>query len=360
MVLPPSAAATVTLLSTIGNCEGRGDDERRRKMMMKAREGRRKTMKARENRGTDERRRSAGREGRQLKEVTADNVVVVRVGLEKRIAIVTGGNKGIGLEIRRQLASNGIMVILTARDEKRGFEIVENLKLVGYLLDILVNNAGISGSIIDEDAQKRLKLVDIVSSNLKVEIIEQSYEMGEACLGTNYYGVKLVTEELIPLLQLSDSAKIVNVSSTLGQLELVLNEKAEELSDTDSLTEEKVEEVLKRYLEDLKEDLLETKGWPVNFSAYIMSKAALNAYTRVLAKKYPHIAINAVSPGFVKTDLNHHRGILTVEQGAKGPVMLALLPIGGPSGLFYNQMEVSTFSTREITYLYHLLYVSIQ
>ncbi|KAF5937115.1 hypothetical protein HYC85_024621, partial [Camellia sinensis] len=246
-----------------------------------------------------------------------------------RIAIVTGGNKGIGLEICRQLASNGIMVILTARDEKRGFEIVENLKACGLSgilfhqlevtdqasiasmadfiknkfgkLDILVNNAGISGSIIDEDAQKRLKLVD-----------------------------------------------------------LVLNEKAEELSDTDSLTEEKVEEVLKRYLEDLKEDLLETKGWPVNFAAYIMSKAALNAYTRVLAKKYPNIAINAVSPGFVKTDLNHHRGILTVEQGAKGPVMLALLPIGGPSGLFYDQMEVSTFSTREITYLYHLLYVSIQ
>ncbi|KAI7989685.1 Short-chain dehydrogenase/reductase 2b [Camellia lanceoleosa] len=291
----------------------------------------------------------------------------------KRIAVVTGGNKGIGLEICRQLASNGIMVILTARDDKRGLEAIENLKACGLSdvlfhqlevtnqasitsmadfiknkfgkLDILVNNAGISGSMIDEDAQKRLKLVDIVGSNLKAEkCIEQSYEMGEACLGTNYYGVKLVTEEFIPVLQLSDSAKIVNVSSTLGQLELVLNEKAKkELSDTDNLTEEKVEEVLKRYLEDLKEDLLETKGWPVNFSAYIMSKVALNAYTRVLAKKYPNIAINAVSPGFVKTDLNHHRGILTVEQGAKGPVMLALLPNGGPSGLFYDQMEVSTF-----------------
>ncbi|KAL7188861.1 hypothetical protein ACSBR1_038673 [Camellia fascicularis] len=84
--------------------------------------------------------------------------------------------------------------------------------------------------------------------------------MGEACPGTNYYGVKLVTEELIPLLQLSNSAKIVNVSSTLGQLELVLNEKAKkELSDTDSLTEEKVEELLKRYLEDLKEDCWKPK-----------------------------------------------------------------------------------------------------
>ncbi|XP_028051443.1 short-chain dehydrogenase/reductase 2b-like isoform X3 [Camellia sinensis] len=289
----------------------------------------------------------------------------------KRIAIVTGGNKGIGLEICKQLASNGTMVILTARDEKRGLETVENLKACGLShilfhqlevtdqasiasmadfiknkfgkLDILVNNAAISGSIIDEEAQKRLN--QIVSSNVKGEkFMEQSYEMGEACLGTNYYGVKLVTEEFIPLLQLSDSAKIVNVSSTLGQLELVLNEKAKkELSDTDSLTEEKVEEVLKRYLEDLKEDLLATKRWPVNCSAYIMSKAALNSYTRVLAKKYPNIAINAVSPGYVKTDLNYHRGIFTVEEGARGPVMLALLPNSGPSGLFYDQMKVSSF-----------------
>ncbi|CAL5360032.1 unnamed protein product [Camellia sinensis] len=153
---------------------------------------------------------------------------------EKRIAVVTGGNKGIGLEICRQLASNGIMVILTARDEKRGLEVVENLKACGLSgilfhqlevtdqasitsmadfiknkfgkLDILVNNAGISGSIIDEDAQKRLKLVDVNGRSLSRNKLLWS----EA---------KVVTEELIPLLQLSDSAKIVNVSSTLGQLE---------------------------------------------------------------------------------------------------------------------------------------------
>ncbi|CAL5381592.1 unnamed protein product [Camellia sinensis] len=104
------------------------------------------------------------------------------------IVVVTGGNKGIGLDISRQLASNGIMVILTARDEKRGLEAVKNLKSCGLShilfhrlkvsdqariasmadfiknkfgkLDILVNNAGISGSIIDEEAQKGLSLVD--------------------------------------------------------------------------------------------------------------------------------------------------------------------------------------------------------
>lgn len=122
------------------------------------------------------------------------------------------------------------------------------------------------------------------------------------------------------------------------------NEKAKkELSDIESLTEQKVDELVQEFVKDLKEDTLEARGWPLMFSAYIVSKAALNGYTRVLAKNYPNMAINALSPGFVKTDLNHNTGILTVEQGAKGPVMLALVPDGGPSGLFYDQMEVSTF-----------------
>ena len=97
------------------------------------------------------------------------------------------------------------------------------------------------------------------------------------------------------------------------------------------------------FLEDVKENLIETKGWRVNFSAYFVSKAALNAYTRILASKYPKIAINSIHPWFVRTDINHNTGVMTTEEGAKGPVMLALMPEGGPSGLFFNTTEVSTF-----------------
>ncbi|KAE9452086.1 hypothetical protein C3L33_16012, partial [Rhododendron williamsianum] len=238
----------------------------------------------------------------------------------KRVALVTGSNKGIGLEICRQLASNGVMVILTARDENQD-------------TIMQVNNAGVSGTAIDP------AIAGPEAKKLK-EVLNESWEAAEACLRTNYYGVKLVTEELIPLLQLSDSPRIVNVSSILGQLKLISNEKAKkELSDIESLTVEKVDELVQEFAKDLKEDKLEARGWPNIFSAYIVSKAALNGYTRVLAKNYPNIAINAVSPGYVKTDLNHNNGILTVEQGAKGPVMLALVDDGGPSGLFYDKME---------------------
>ncbi|KAI6702148.1 hypothetical protein NL676_011284 [Syzygium grande] len=176
------------------------------------------------------------------------------------------------------------------------------------------------------------------------EHIKETLESAEKCLRTNYYGIKQVTAALLPLLQQSKAAKVVNVSSSLGQLKYIPGENIkEELSDIDNLTEEKVDGLVVRFLKDKKEDTVETGGWPIILSAYIVSKAALNAYTRALAKKYPGIAINAVNPGFVKTDLNRNTGILSVEEGARGPVTVALLSKDGPSGAFFDRTVVSTF-----------------
>ncbi|XVE77094.1 hypothetical protein DITRI_Ditri13aG0034600 [Diplodiscus trichospermus] len=130
----------------------------------------------------------------------------------------------------------------------------------------------------------------------------------------------------------------------MGKLKNVSNKWAKAvLSDGENLTEEKVDEVLSEYMKDFKEGSLEAKGWPAFMSTYILSKAAMNAYTRILAKKYPDFCINCVCPGFVKTDINYNCGILTVEEGAESPVRLALLPNGGPSGLFFDRMEESEF-----------------
>ncbi|KAB2632928.1 salutaridine reductase-like [Pyrus ussuriensis x Pyrus communis] len=284
------------------------------------------------------------------------------------IAVVTGGNKGIGFEISRQLAANGVGVVLTARDVRRGTEAVEKLKasyglsdvvfhqldvtdpssiasLAEFLktqlgkLDILVNNAAVLGSVFLE------KLAIGPDAGNTNQVLKQTYEAAGDCLKTNYYGIKQLTEALIPLLQQSDSARIVNVSSKLGQLRVIPNEKAKkELGDGDSLTEEKVDNLVEGFLEDVKQNLVEAKSWPTNFPAYTVSKAALNAYTRVLAKKYSNkIAINVVCPGFTDTDLNNHTGVFTVEEAAKGPVKLALLPDIGVSGLFFAKTELSTF-----------------
>lgn len=117
----------------------------------------------------------------------------------------------------------------------------------------------------------------------------------------------------------------------------------EVLSDVQNLTEEKIDDLLNEFLKDFKGGSLETKGWPLDMSAYTISKAALNAYTRVLAKKYPSFCINAVCPGYVKTDINHNLGIQTPDEGAESAVRLALLPNASPSGLFFFRSEEASF-----------------
>lgn len=116
----------------------------------------------------------------------------------------------------------------------------------------------------------------------------------------------------------------------------------EVLSDVQHLSEEKIDEILNEFLEDFKEGSHETKGWPLANSGYIVSKVALNAYTRVLAKKYPSWCINAISPGYVKTDMNHGNGALTSDEGAEPIVRLALQE-GSPTGVFFSRGEEKSF-----------------
>lgn len=115
------------------------------------------------------------------------------------------------------------------------------------------------------------------------------------------------------------------------------------LDDVENLTEEKIYGVLQEYHEDFKKGSLEAKNWPAYMSSYILSKAALNAYTRILAKKLPNFCINCVSPGFVSTDLTFNSGVLTVEEGAESIVKIALLSTGGSSGLFFDRQEIFPF-----------------
>ncbi|XP_058744028.1 (+)-neomenthol dehydrogenase-like isoform X2 [Vicia villosa] len=292
----------------------------------------------------------------------------------KRYAVVTGANKGIGFAVCKPLASKGITVVLTARDQKRGLEAVDKLKqlsLPGLVvfhqldvtdpasitsfadfiknqygkLDILVNNAGIPGVQVDSEALAAAKSAENGGQIDWSKILTDSYEQTEAGIKTNYYGAKELTEALIPLLRLSTSPTIVNVSSSMGKLEKIPNGWPKEvLSDIENLTEEKIDEVLNKFLKDFKEGaIVENKGWPSNMSTYIISKAALSAYTRVLAKKFPSICINAVCPGYVKTDINYNTGYLTPDEGAESIVRLALLPDGSPSGHFFVRNEEKPF-----------------
>ncbi|XP_047328980.1 (+)-neomenthol dehydrogenase-like [Impatiens glandulifera] len=191
-----------------------------------------------------------------------------------RCAIVTGANKGIGFEICKQLVASGITVVLTARDEKRGLEALEKLKespsdkvidvlfhrldvadpstippLVDFVkakfgkLDILINNAAIAGGSVDWDYLKHLVIKPGWMTQAKpTDETSETYEMAEECLQVNYYGTKRMVEAFVPLLQLFDSPRIVNVSSTSGMLHNIPNKWAKQvLNDADNLTEERID-----------------------------------------------------------------------------------------------------------------------
>ena len=152
----------------------------------------------------------------------------------------------------------------------------------------------------------------------------------------NVYNALVMSSISITLLRLMLSSSFF--------YQFVSNERVRmELNDVDVLSVERLDGIVNEFLNDVKEDMLHDRGWPTQTSAYTISKAAVNAHTRIVAKSNPSLLINCVCPGSVKTDMTCNTGLVTVDVGAKGPVMLALLPEGGPSGLFFQKMEASIF-----------------
>lgn len=269
------------------------------------------------------------------------------------VAVVTGANKGIGYEIVRQLAKEDVTVILTARNEQLGMLSTEKLRAEGLNIDFHTLDVCSTDSIasLSQNIKQKYGGFDILVNNAATADYGNSYEELKLVLQTNYWGVKNVTKGLLPLLRPSSSgARIINVSSHLGMLERIKNATfVQQLSDIGNLSEEKVDAFVQQFLEDSNSGDLASRGWPKNLSAYCVSKVAVNAYTRVLAKELPNrpegqnFYVNSMAPGYVKTDLNRNSGILTPEKGADTVVWLALLPPGGPTGQFFYQRKYLAF-----------------
>lgn len=231
----------------------------------------------------------------------------------KRVAIVTGANRGIGFETCRQLAKREIRVILTSRDQAKGKAAAEKLQAerldVSYYpvdvadsesikrlaqfiksefgrLDILVNNAGVS---LDSTANPDGSIL-----NLKISTLHKTLE-------TNTFGPLLLCQALIPLMTEHNYGRVVNVSSGAGQL-----------SDMNT-------------------------GYP----SYRISKTALNAVTRIFGNelKGTNILVNSACPGWVKTDMGGSNAPRTLEQGADTILWLATLPDDGPTSGFFRDRK---------------------
>jgi (+)-neomenthol dehydrogenase len=127
-------------------------------------------------------------------------------------------------------------------------------------------------------------------------------------------------------------------------MQLFRNEELKrELNDIDNLTPERLDGLLDMFLNDLEAGEVESNGWPMYFSAYKVAKAAMNAYSRILARRHPELRVNCVHPGYVRTDMTIHSGLLTPEEGGSRVAMVALLPGGGPTGAFFEDFQQSSF-----------------
>lgn len=237
--------------------------------------------------------------------------------LKGRVALVTGGNRGIGFEIARKLAALDITVLIGVRNQEQGVKAQDRLKrdeldvhfilldvtdalsiqsAVGRIrddfrrLDILVNNAGI---MIDS----------------KTVITELNLTIFQNTLETNAFGPLLLSQACLPLMKANNYGRIVNMSSILGSLT--------NIASPDSQHAE------------------------VQSPAYRLSKAALNGITVLLASELrgTNILVNSACPGWVRTDMGGDQAPLSPEQGADTPVWLATLPEEGPSGGFFRERQ---------------------
>jgi NAD(P)-dependent dehydrogenase (short-subunit alcohol dehydrogenase family) len=234
----------------------------------------------------------------------------------QKIALITGANKGIGLETARQLGKQNIIVLIGARDAKKGEAAAKEMQGQGLdgrslaidvadpksieraaaqvdrefgRLDILINNAGV---MIDDQKKK---------------VSEQSLDTWRATFDTNLFGLIATTRAFLPLLRKSEAGRIVNLSSILGSI---------------------------TYHSTPGSPTYDFKVAP----AYDVSKAAVNAYTVHLAYelKDSKIKVNAAHPGWVKTDMGGEGATMEIVDGAKTSVALATIGKDGPNGAYLH------------------------
>jgi NAD(P)-dependent dehydrogenase (short-subunit alcohol dehydrogenase family) len=227
----------------------------------------------------------------------------------KRTAIVTGANRGLGLEICRQLAQLDYRVILTSRDEAKGLAVAETLRngggeIIYHQLDVTSRE---SISRLRDFISEKFGTADALVNNAAIlpdqfgRILKVEAGKFRAALETNTLGPLMLCQAFMPMMLEQNYGRVVNVSSGAGQIEGMVND----------------------------------------MPAYRISKIALNGLTLMLADsvKGTNVLVNAACPGWVRTDMGGPNADRSLEEGADGIVWLATLPDGGPSGGFFRDRQ---------------------
>jgi NAD(P)-dependent dehydrogenase (short-subunit alcohol dehydrogenase family) len=221
----------------------------------------------------------------------------------ERVALVSGGNRGIGREVARQLLDKGYTVVVGSRDLSKGEAVAQELGdgAVATQLDITDDDSvGVAVSSIERDFGRLDVLVNNagIADGWGATAAEADFDRVQEILDTNLFGSWRLAKAALPLMRRNGYGRIVNVSSGMGQL-----------SDMGG-----------------------------HSPGYRVSKTGLNALTRMLTAELggENILVNSVCPGWVRTDMGGANARLSLEEGADTPVWLATLPDGGPTGGFFR------------------------
>jgi len=224
-----------------------------------------------------------------------------------RVALISGGNRGIGREIARQLAGQSYRVVIGSRELAKGEEAAHELgqNVTAVQLDVTDEDSIVAAvASVERDLERLDVLVNnagIVGGGWSTNAVDADLDEVRRTLETNLFGAWRLTEEALPLMRKNGYGRIVNISSGMGQL-----------SDMGG-----------------------------HSPAYRLSKTGLNVLTRMLTAELgeENILVNSVCPGWVRTDMGTQSARVSVEEGADTPVWLATLPDDGPRGGFFRNRE---------------------
>jgi carbonyl reductase 1 len=248
----------------------------------------------------------------------------------ERTALVTGGNRGLGLETCRQLHRAGYRVILTARDRGEGEASARAIGAEFRPLD--VTDAGSIATLASGLTADGVR-IDVLVNNAAVALDGFDGAVARKTIDANVHGPMRVTEALLPLIP--DGGTVVMVSSGVGELSALPPRLRVEFV-SPNLTRAGLVTLVEAFVAAVERGSYREAGWPG--SAYRVSKVALNALTRILAGELAprRIKVNSVCPGWVRTRMGGASATRDVTAGAKSIVHAATLPADGPTGTFFR------------------------
>lgn len=232
--------------------------------------------------------------------------------METKIALVTGGNRGIGFSITQGLLNKGYQVIITSRSLDKAKQAAEKLNYLGQVIPVeldVADDNSINQAL--ESLQQKIDKLDVLINNAGiypdegVNILTIERELLDKTLNTNTFGAIRMVQEFLPLLKKSQDARIVNISSGFGEID----------------------------------------GLSADYPSYCLSKLALNGATIMLSQalRSQQIAVNSICPGWVKTDMGGDSAPRTAEQGADTAVWLATEAPRNQTGKYWRDRKVISY-----------------